>query len=296
VKYGLDTIFAPLNQDNVVVARPQRWSGKPGASVPVALRAFGIDGPGAQGKIQWQAGEAKGEVAASGAVVDVPLLGEGIVPLQVRWLDDNDSVLASSQIALAAVKPPLPQHKLLVLNDALASALAQLGYNVVTDPTDSEAIIVAHYYTQDLQDAIQNGARLLILADIDFNLAETRARLPVGSVVPRAGTIWQGDWATSFSWLKKQGPFAHLPGGPLLEMEYADIMPDAVITGVPAWIAREHNWAGLALGWIHKPVSLLTKVHYGRGTMVLTTFKLSAETLADNVVAQSLFAGLVALV
>ncbi|CAN5545682.1 hypothetical protein BH10CHL1_BH10CHL1_26270 [soil metagenome] len=300
VKYGLDAIFTPLNQDNVVVARPQRWSGQPGASVPVAVRAFGIDGPGQQGKIQWQAGEAKGEVGANGGVVDVPLLAEGIVPLQVRWLADNGNVLANSQIALAAVKPPVPQQKLLVLNDtALATVLGQLGYSVVTDATAVEAlqdaIVVAHYYTQDLQDAIQSGARLLLLADTDFNLAETRARLPVGSVVARSGTIWQGDWATSFSWLKKQGPFAHLPGGPLLEMEYAEIMPDAVITGVPAWIAREHNWAGLALGWIHKPVSLLTKVSYGRGTMVLTTFKLSAETLVDNVVAQGLFAGLVAL-
>ncbi len=296
VKAGLATIFAPLNQDRVVVARPQRWSARPGVSVPVALQAFDVDGEGKQGKIQWQAGDATGEVAAPGAVVNVPLQDEGIVPLQVRWLDDKGTVLASSQIELATIQPTVPQQKLAVLNDtALAGVLTQLGYHVATEATDEAAIIVTRYYTKDLQDAIQGGARLLILAGTDFNSVETRVRLPGGSVVARAGTIWQGDWATSFSWLKKQGPFAQLPGGPLLEMEYAAIMPDSVITGVPAWVSREHSWAGLALGWIHKPVSLLTKVGYGRGSLVLTTFNLTAETLVDNVVAQALFAGLVAL-
>jgi hypothetical protein len=117
----------------------------------------------------------------------------------------------------------------------------------------------------------------------------------VGGVVARAGTIWQGDWATSFSWLKKRGPFAHLPGGPLLEMEYAEIMPDAILAGIPAWMAREQSWAGLALGWIHKPVSLLAKLDYGRGSVIVTTFKLTELTLADNVMAQALFSGLVML-
>jgi len=39
----------------------------------------------------------------------------------------------------------------------------------------------------------------------------------------------------------------------------------------------------------------LTKINYGRGSLVLTTFNLSAETLADNAVAQALLAGLVTL-
>jgi len=263
--------------------------------VSVTLSALGVDGPGNQGKIQWQAGEAKGEVAAPGGVIAVPLHQAGIVPLQVRWLAEDGALLATSEIELAAVTPNVPSQKLQVLNDeALATVLAELGYTIVTE-ADPDAVIVARHYTHDLQNAIQAGARLLILAGTDFNAAENKVRLPVGSATPRAHTIWQGDWATSFSWLKKQGPFANLPGSPLLEMEYAEIMPDAVITGVSAWIAREHNWAGLALGWIHKPVSLLTQIDYGRGSMVLTTFNLSAETLVDNVVAQALLAGLVTL-
>ncbi len=113
--------------------------------------------------------------------------------------------------------------------------------------------------------------------------------------MPRANTPWQGDWATAFSWLKKQGPFAALPGNPLLEMEYAAIMPDAVLVGLPAWAYRTHSWAGLALGWIHKPVSLLAEMPYGKGQVVITTFKLDAATLATNAVAQAIWAGCVEL-
>ena len=94
---------------------------------------------------------------------------------------------------------------------------------------------------------------------------------------------------------QETGPFATLPGGPLLEMEYATIMPDAVLVGLPAWAYRTHSWAGLALGWIHKPVSLLAEMPYGRGHVVISTFKLNAATLATNAVAQALLAGIVEL-
>jgi hypothetical protein len=78
-------------------------------------------------------------------------------------------------------------------------------------------------------------------------------------------------------------------------MEYADIMADAVIAGIPAWAYREHSWAGLALGWIQKPVSLLAKTAYGRGAITTTTFNLTPSLLANNAVAQALMGGLLAL-
>ena len=74
-------------------------------------------------------------------------------------------------------------------------------------------------------------------------------------------------------------------------MEYALVMPDFVLAGLPSWAYRTHSWAWLALGWIHKPVSLLAAMPYGRGHMAVTTFKLNAATLATDAVAQALFAG-----
>jgi hypothetical protein len=43
------------------------------------------------------------------------------------------------------------------------------------------------------------------------------------------------------------------------------------------------------------PVSLLTELHYGRGHLVVTTFKLNAENLAGDAVAQALLAGMLRL-
>lgn len=300
VKAGLAEIFTPLNQDRVVVSRPHRWSGAPGDQVAVALHAFDVAGPGEGGLIRWQAGVTTGELPAPGGVVHIPLGAPGLTTIQAQWLDGAGVVVAQSVVELACVEPAFAPGKVAVIgDDALAAAFGELGYEVVMhgqrELNERGLLLVARHYTPVLQEMVQSGARLLLLAGPDFNTVKDAIRLPIGTVVPRLRTAWQGDWATSFSWLKKSGPFAALPGGPLLEMEYASIMPDAVITGIPVWQYREHSWAGLALGWIHKPVSLLAKLPYGRGSVTLTTFNLSAETVAHDSIAQALLAGLVSL-
>ena len=72
-------------------------------------------------------------------------------------------------------------------------------------------------------------------------------------------------------------------------------MPDAIIVGTPAWAYGDRSWAGLALGWIHKPVSLLLKAPYGDGQITVTTFKLSAAAVQENAMAQALMVGVVNL-
>jgi len=281
-----------------VVIRPQRWSGRPGETIPVEIRAFEVDGPGEEGTLHWQVGGAGGELPAPGGLVQIPLpaAGQGLARLQARWSIGGGEV-ASSQVELAYTTPPTPGRPVQVINDeALAETLKGLGYRLVEEGEIGErAVLIARKLTLELQTAVQQGARLLLIAGPDF-AGESEVRLfPAGGVVSRAGAPWQGDWATSFSWLKKTGPFAHLPGGPLLEMEYAEIMPEAVLVGLPAWARGERSWAGLAIGWIHKAVSLLAHLPYGQGTVVVTTFKLSPAALAQNVIAQGLLAGLVNL-
>jgi hypothetical protein len=78
-------------------------------------------------------------------------------------------------------------------------------------------------------------------------------------------------------------------------MEYASLMPDAIIVGMPAWAYGDRSWAGLALGWIHKPVSLLLKAPYGDGQITVTTFKLTAAAVQENAMAQALWQGVVTL-
>jgi hypothetical protein len=179
-------------------------------------------------------------------------------------------------------------------NDALAGALRLMGIQVLNQPEEG-TLIIANNFTGDLRTRVQAGAKLLVLAGPESLAMEGAVHLPYMALIPREGTPWQGDWATSFSWLRKEGPFANLPGSPLLEMEYAEVMPDAILAGLPSWAAEAHEWAGLALGWIHKEVSLLTSMPYGRGKLTVTTFKFPVDVLGRNAVAQSLLAGLLEL-
>lgn len=295
VKQGLAEIFTPINQDRVVVLRPQQWSAQPGGTVTVELSAFDVDGAGTTGYLRWQLGDQQGELPAPGGTIPVQLPEAGLHTLQATWHGADNQVWAHNAVELAAAAPIIPTTRVHVLADsALAEVLRHAGYEVTEQP-EPGVLLISRHYTGAVQEALQRGAHVLLLAGPDFQEHPESIRLPVGSVVPRAGTAWQGDWATSFSWLRKEGPFANLPGGPFLEMEYAEIMPDAVLTGVPAWRYRNRTWAGLALGWIHKPVSLVAKIPYGRGSITVSTFNLPADLVANHAIAQTLLAGLITL-
>ena len=291
VKRNLDE-FVAVNQDDVVVVRPHRWSGRPGERLPVEIRAFAVDGPLEAGVLHWSAGDSSGQLDARGGVVQVELPASGpngLLVIEATCTDAEGSVRAAGSAQVAYSTPQTPVRGVHVVDDdALAEAMAGLGYKIV-EGDHADALIVARRYKEELKAAVQGGAKLLLLAGPESQ----EIRLPAGDVIQRAGTPWQGDWATSFSWMKKSGPFAGLPGEPLLEMEYAEIMPDAVLVGLPAWTMRTHCWAWLALGWIHKPVALLADLPYGHGNVVVSTFNLTPKTLADNAVAQSLLAGMI---
>ena len=293
VKQNLDE-FVALNQDRVVVVRPQQWSGRPRASIPVEIHAFDVDGAGASGTLHWHAGDVSGEIALPGGTVEIPLpANPAMLMIRAEWRSTTGELLAQGEAEVAVAMPVIPARRVYCVGESpLSQLLADQGYTLAATPNTAD-VILTRRYTADLQTAVQQGAHVLVLAGVETGKGEGEVRLPVGGVIPRAGTGWQGDWATSFSWMRKEGPLAALPGDPLLEMEYADIMPDAVITGIPVWNMKAHSWANLALGWIHKPVSLLAVLPYGQGQVTVSTFNLNDEHLRDNVIAQTLLAGMV---
>ena len=291
-KHLLDPLLKDLNQDRVVLLRPEQWNGRSGQTLQINAQTMGIAAPENAGVIKWQAGEATGEIPAADGTISVMLAAPGVVTLTAQWLAADGTQLASNQVDLVCVDIPAVTKQIQVVdNPALAAVLRELGNSVTEGSFDAnltEGIVVATRYTPELQNFIQQGGHVLLLANGDSQ----EIPLPVGHIVPRENTPWQGDWANSFAWMKKQGTLAHLPGSPFLEMESAKIMPDAVIAGLPSWVQQEHSWAGLAVGWVHKAVSLLTVVPYGRGQILITTFKLNAATLTNDTMAQALLAGM----
>ena len=299
VKHGLDPIFKQINQDAVVVLRPKVWSGNPGSVVEIAVETKGIDGQAAQGSVLWRAGSQEGTATAPSGVIAITLAEPGMVTLTADWRDGAGNVIATNQVEIACVSQLVARAQLRIVDDApLAASLRGLGYMVSegAEGGANDEILVAHTYTQALETLVQQGARLLLITDAVASRAAGAVQLPSGGIAPREGTSWQGDWATSFAWVRKQGPLAALPGSPILEMEWAPIMPDSVLITPQPWLQREHSWAGLAVGWVHKVASLLVVMPYGRGRVAITTFKLNADTLAANAVARALFAGVLDLI
>jgi hypothetical protein len=300
VKHRLDPLLKDVNQDQVLVLRPKQWSGCPGDRLAITVQTMGIAGQEKEGKVIWQADNQTGELLAPGGTISLVLRQPGIITLYATWLAEDGKQLATNQVDLVCVSPePVSIRLRVVENSALMKVLHDLGYQVSEGDgttTATDEIIVASRYTRALEAYVQSGGRVLLLADpIDPNGSNDSINLPFGYIALRADSVWQGDWANSIAWLKKQGPFAHLPGGPLLEMEWAKLMPDAVLAGLPSWALRSHSWAGLTVGWLHRTVSLLTVMPYGRGWILITTFKLNETTLASDAIAQAFFAGLLNL-
>jgi hypothetical protein len=295
VKHGLARL-ARLNQDQVVVLRPRHWNARAGESVHVDVHTMDIKGHGATGQVRWRCATGEGILPATGGTLEVAMPAEGpggVLTLQAAWHCPTGKILAANEIDLAWVAPDPYDAPLHVGDAALADVLHRLGYALVDDPAEAE-VHVYRAFPADVRRAVQHGACVVLLVGTE-GAVEASAPLPAGQLVPRAGSVWQGDWAQSFSWIKPRPPFADLPGGPLLGMPYVNVMPEYVLTGLPAWAFRAQSWAGLAVGWLHKPVSLLSRFPYGHGALVVSTFRLDAETVAEDAVAQGLLDGMLRL-
>lgn len=55
--------------------------------------------------------------------------------------------------------------------------------------------------------------------------------LPGIGLDERDGTIWRGDWIAGFCWVRREGHFAAIPGGPLFDLSVSDVVPHHLLAG-----------------------------------------------------------------
>jgi Glycosyl hydrolases family 2, TIM barrel domain/Glycosyl hydrolases family 2/Glycosyl hydrolases family 2, sugar binding domain len=203
-------------------------------------------------------------------------------------------------------------------NSDIATFARGLGYAVSDRDGD---VTIAHSLEAADINRMQSGACYLVLADgtepTNGNLRRDKARreqpfMPIVDDIPgnlpnadtllpnivlhqRQGTLWRGDWIACFSWIKRKGAFAALPGGPLLDIAYDRVVPYHVMTGFRTWEYGGAVHAGLVLGWIHKPAATIAERRVGEGKVVATTFRLLRDAPGDDPVAAVLFDVLVEL-
>jgi hypothetical protein len=193
----------------------------------------------------------------------------------------SDAVL--SGVTQAAMKI---QRIEAVYSPKLHRQLEQLGFSTADDLSRADVGIVT-----TLDDACREfllqGGRVLLLAEADDAL---QTHIPEVRIQSRDRTPWQGDWASSFGW----HCFDSLPTNNIVNFAFADLTPEHVIHGFSPRDFALDVYAGLFVGWIHKPVPTIARKRVGRGELLVSTFRL-AKNLETNPLAKHLFCELMKL-
>jgi hypothetical protein len=308
-------LFHTINADTVIAPRWERlsyWGGET-ASLEVSV-AHGGARPLEGARLEVMLGDgrslpmpplAPGQVAHLGRLeLPVPLESTSRghrVQFELRAADG--SILATNHLDLAVHRgrPGTVRAVRSVWSPdpALRERLEQLGY-LVAPTLDAASVIVAEGHDPAIAAAVRHGGRLLLLPTAEGPLYPFFPHWQNVQVRSRTGTVWRGDWASSFAWLDRSGLFQALPGGPLIDESFDRVIPEHVIAGCNLLDFQARVHAGLVVGWIHKPVALAVEQPYGRGHLVASTFRLfrdapgadpTATVLLDSLIALAVGAG-----
>ena len=324
--------FAQINSDLVIVPKLDRYAGYAGESVRVDL-SVATGGQPLQGAVlRWSLGaDAGAELAvpptpalslAEVGTLDValPSGGNAIATLSLTLHQDGVEV-ARNQVEIAVYQRDVAAEMPAIFTEdarLLAHATA-LGCRAV--PRDqAQVVLVRNLSPQDIQ-ALQNGARYLVMLGEDTESKEqirtdpprreppglvfdqglpgipgsADGQLPNMALHPRHGSMWRGDWIAGFSWLRRQGPFADIPGGPLVDLSFDRVIPRQVLTGFRTWEFGSAVHAGVVVGWVHKPAAFVAERRVGQGALVASTFRLTGEAPGADPVARALTRALLQL-
>jgi len=113
------------------------------------------------------------------------------------------------------------------------------------------------------------------------------------AVVDRQGTLWRGDWISSFGWLWRNGAFATIPGVPIHDLAFDRVVPHRVLTGFQPWEYETRVHAGVIVGWVHKPAVTIGERRFGEGRLTATTFRLCEEAPGADPLATTLLDALI---
>ena len=302
--------LAALNADTAVIPDWERtayWAGEPAR---VGISVCHGAGPDIEGsEVLWtrpspadahratvptlRAGEVKTVGAATFTAPEVATPRVQRLDLQLQAPDGVE--LASNHLALTVFPErsgPVETERLLWSpSQDLGQRLTTLGYRLASDLQGAGAV-VAERLDETLVCYVRQGGQLLLLADDPDAIGPGFAGVRIQA---REGSPWEGDWISSFAWLRREGPFAHLPGGPLLDHSFDGVIPECVLVGFQPWGFEAHVHAGLFVGWIHKPVALAAERHYGKGRAVITTFQLTNDVPGSDPTATTLLDALISL-
>jgi hypothetical protein len=146
-----------------------------------------------------------------------------------------------------------------------------------------------------LEAYVRKGGCALLLPDRAQHLHPLFPHWQNMRVTDRTGTPWQGDWASSFAWLRRDGAFSGLPGGPLLDRSFERVFPAQVLANCNALDFHSRVHAGMVVGWVHKAAGVAVERRYGNGYVLVSTFRLFRDPPGEDPVAATLLMSMVQL-
>ncbi|MBX6367174.1 MAG: glycoside hydrolase family 2 [Rhodospirillales bacterium] len=301
--------FAAFNAETVVVPRWERlayWSGERVAFAAAVANGGGAKLEGTELRWSLDAGGIGDAAELSVAPVsvspeitaafDAPSVERAEMHRVELELDRGGDVLATNHLDLAIfpkrVAPPLGRLAAWSDDAALRDRLAALGYAIAETEAGADVLVLTHA-GEDVASKIRNGASVVLLLDAAEELQPIFPHWQAVRVVPRQGSMWLGAWASTFSWVRRKGAFARLPGGPLIDHTFDRVIPGCVIANCNTWDFQSRVHAGIVVGWVHKPAALVVEREYGRGKMAATTLRLLQDPPGADPVATTILDALI---
>jgi hypothetical protein len=276
--------LALVNGPAAVVLRPARYAGHPGAEVALTVDVVPPRSGGPP------AGEWTVTVSVPGAPAQtrtVPAGRRTTLSLSVRLPDEvrvapvaaelhaGAGLLARDVADIAVLHPTAPTAtRVQAADPVLAAWLTELGV-----PVDGTApLLVTRCFDADAQAHARRGGRVLLVAEDRDALGGAFAPPLLARLSPREG---DGDWVPRFDWVRRSGPLAALPGGPLLDLAYEHVLGDLVIDFLPAPLRPAHLHSAVFAGWLQHRASTTVTVPWSSGAVTITTFRLRTAGTGD---------------
>lgn len=250
-----------------------------------------------------------------------PLTGSAQLRLHLLLRDPGGQIAARNVQHLSffpsSYRRPLRSDQPIWVHDPfsmwdLGGKLAECGYPTVSElspiPESRPAYAVASRMDQQVARFMEDGGAVLFLArspgDIEpevmartqIRIRDRRRRLDERS---KEKNPWEGDWVSNFNWIKHEPIFARIPRsgdsplpGDLMNMQYHRVIPDQVLLGWSLEKDFPDVLAGMVVGWVHAPATLLGQCRWGAGRLLATTLNL--ESAFDDPVATILLHSLMA--
>ncbi|HYC34000.1 MAG TPA: glycoside hydrolase family 2 TIM barrel-domain containing protein, partial [Gemmatimonadales bacterium] len=171
----------------------------------------------------------------------------------------------------------------------LSARLAAMGHEMVDDIQQADLVVVERM-TDELRWYVQNGGRVLWLAE---EAESQQTHLGQLSVAHRHGRSWQGDWASSMSWLRHDRMFAEIPTCGTVDFAFADLTPETVIVGLTPRDFAANVHSGLFVGWVHHIVALVAERPIDQGRLMICTYRLR-DHLVNHPVATTMMRDMIA--